>query len=57
MVMNHQAASSTECPTVKSPWLRWMVALCGPSAAASALAAASSSTMAPPPSAHTVWSS
>ena len=29
-MMNHQAASSTECPTVKSPWLRWMVALCGP---------------------------
>ena len=32
MVMNHHAASSTVCPTVKSPWLRWMVALCGPSA-------------------------
>ena len=30
MVMNHQAASSTECPTVNSPWLRWIVALCGP---------------------------
>src|ERR1700733_11451893 len=40
MVMNHHAASSTVCPTVNSPWLRWIVALCGPSAAANALAAA-----------------
>ena len=27
IVMNHHAASSTECPTVSSPWLRRMTAL------------------------------
>src|SRR5262249_6740621 len=32
MVMNHHAASSTVCPTVRSPWLRRMIALYAPSA-------------------------
>ena len=32
MVMNHQAASSTEWPTVMSPWFRRIAALLSPRA-------------------------
>ena len=44
MVMNHQAASSTEWPTVSRPWLRRMTALCSPRAWAMRLPSSTSST-------------
>ena len=44
MVMNHQAASSTDWPTVSRPWLRRMTALQSPSAWAMRLPSSRSST-------------
>ena len=38
IVMNHHAASSTECPTVSRPWFRRITALRSPSACGDALA-------------------
>ena len=43
MVMNHQAASSTEWPTVSRPWLRRMAALSSPRAWAMRLPSSGSS--------------
>ena len=56
MLRNQKHASSTDWPTVNSPWFWWIAALPVGNAAANSLPASMSNTTAPPCSVITLWS-